>query len=253
MSKADEKRAQRLITTREAAAALVEDLRHIREIVNRADPDRGELRRLSGVLRRLFVDGDLNDISGPRTGRLMVTAPDNKPFYDAEGDKPYAFFGSGGVTMFGISFRAHMVESGTRPRQITDFDPDRTISLPIHNFMSQNVLCLQGQWIMRRDVIKYTANIAGGVHSGAPREEIQKTVARIRRSANYRAPTADTPLILSFNMDAMHPTETPFQYDPTAIDPLLVEILATAHFLVSSPSVESLETAIREELKTLLR
>src|SRR4029077_126368 len=72
-----------LKTTREAAAAFMEDMPHIQEIVLKTDPDRAELRRLSNVLRRLLIDkgGDLRDIAAPRVGKLNIIAPDNKPFY----------------------------------------------------------------------------------------------------------------------------------------------------------------------------
>jgi hypothetical protein len=63
-----------LNVTRGAAMALVEDLPHIREVVNRPDPDKGELRRLSNELRRLLIDngGDLRDVAAPRIGRFKL-------------------------------------------------------------------------------------------------------------------------------------------------------------------------------------
>jgi hypothetical protein len=62
------------LATRDAAAAFVEDMPHIREVLNRVNPDRGELRRLSNPLRRLLIDngGDLRDIAAPRIGRFKL-------------------------------------------------------------------------------------------------------------------------------------------------------------------------------------
>lgn len=48
-----------LAATRMAAAALLEDMQYIREVVERSEPSRGELRRLSGTLRRLLIYRDL--------------------------------------------------------------------------------------------------------------------------------------------------------------------------------------------------
>jgi hypothetical protein len=249
----EERRKELLAATREAAAAFIEDMPHIRDVLNRLDPDRGEVRRLSGVLRRLLIDkgGDLRDISAPRTGRLTFSTPDNKPVYKADKKQPYAFFGSAGVAVFGVIMRAAAIEATAKPQPLEDFHFDRCIPLPMDNFLSQHVLCLQGQWITRRDAIKYMANVASGVHSGAPRDDIENTIARIRRSASYSlkvGPTGRQAAGISFNIDALYPNEPPFLYEPNAIDPVLVEVLATAHFLVKSPDVEQLESLVRAEL-----
>jgi hypothetical protein len=55
-------------------------------------------------------------------------------------------------------------------------------------------------------------------------------------------------LTVAFNVDALYPNEPPFQYLPEALDPLLVEVLATAHFLQASPDIRRLEEAVRQEL-----
>jgi hypothetical protein len=91
------------------------------------------------------------------------------------------------------------------------------------------------------------ANIASGVHSGAPKTDIEKTVARIRSCATYRV-VADS-LTIDFNTDALATGEPPFQYAAEAIDPVLVEVLASAHFLARSPDMQRLETMILAELE----
>jgi hypothetical protein len=97
-----EAREQLVSATREAAAAFIEDLAHIRDVVNKTDPDGAELRRLSNVLRRFLIDdgGDLKDIAAPRIGRVVLLSPDNKPFLAR--DLEYEFFGSG--ALFALAF-----------------------------------------------------------------------------------------------------------------------------------------------------
>ena len=51
-----EKRDELLRVTREAAAAFAQDMEHMREIIKRPIPDSGEIRRVSGTLRRLLID-----------------------------------------------------------------------------------------------------------------------------------------------------------------------------------------------------
>jgi hypothetical protein len=246
-----ERRNELLAATREAAAAFIEDMSHIREMLDKVDPDRGEVRRLSGVLRRLLIDGgdgDLMVISPPRIGRPLFSTPDNKPLYKADKKHPFTFFGSAGVKTFGVIIRAAMVIKDPPPGPSAPeegYDPVKSVSLPMHNFLSQNVLNLEGQWITRRDAIKFMAHIASGVHSKSPKEQIEKVIARIRQCVMYSAvPGAAT---LQFNIDALLPTAPPFRYEPDAIDPVLVEVLATAHFLSISPDLQRLESVIRAE------
>jgi hypothetical protein len=251
MSLSPELRDQLILATREAAVAFLEDMPHIRDVLNRPNPDRGELRRLSSVLRRLLIDngGDIRDIAAPRIGRFVLLSPDNKPVFKAARKTTYDFFASAGVLAFGIHFRAAAFEKGTKPTPLENFDPDRTVELPMDNFLSQDVLCFQGRWITRRDAIKYIANIASGVHSGRPKDEKEKTIARIRKSASFSAiPGAPN---VQFNVDSLFPAEPPFQYLPNAVDPVLLEMLAAAHYLELSPDIRRLEELVKTELGVL--
>ena len=62
-----EVREKLIAATRGAAISLIEDMPHIRDVLNRPDPERGQVRLLSNVLRRILIDngGDLRDIAAP--------------------------------------------------------------------------------------------------------------------------------------------------------------------------------------------
>jgi hypothetical protein len=255
-------REQLLNATREAAAAFVEDMPHIRGVSKRAkeriDPDKGELRRLSNELRRLLVDGDLQSVAAPRIGRFTLLSPDNAPVLKATRKTPFPFFQSGGVAAFGVISRAIIVDEGIS-RTLEDFDPDRTVALPMDNFLTQKVLCLKGKWATRRDVIKYMANIASGVHSGAPKEDVHLLLNRIRHAAKYSivavpknvsGKEGEIGMSVAFNVNVLGVEELPFAYNAKNIDPVLIELLAAAHFLTSSPDMITLETIITEELNS---
>jgi hypothetical protein len=237
-------REDRLRLTREAAWAFVEDMKHIREVLSREIPDRGELRRLSGPLRRLLIDngGDILRVASPRIGRVHLVAPDNAPITRSGQITPFAFFASGGVKAFGVDFRAAMFEAGQSAREIEGFDPDATINLKFQDFLGQPVMCINGDWVTRLQIVTYIANKASAVHSDSRREGIDKLISRMRRSADFRIlngmPT------YSFNLDAYLIDEHEFKYSPGSIDPVLLELQAAAHFLASSPSIEDLEKTI---------
>jgi len=256
-----ERSQQLLAATREAAAAFVEDMPHICELLNKTNLDRGDPRRLSNILRRLLIDnnGDLRDIAAPRMGKVTIATPDNKPFYKLDEKQPYVFFGSGGATIFGVNLRAAMQLRGSinpgpgearalLPKFEPGFDGQGWIPLPIDSFLSQKVLCLKGRWVNRRDAIKYVANVGSGVHSGAPREEVEKLVAEIRRAATYSV--ANSAFAMTFNQSNTSPFPIlgQFKYQPDAIDPVLAEVLAAAHYLSVSPDIQKLVSLVKEEL-----
>lgn len=94
MTLSPERQRQMLLDTREAAAAFVEDLAHIREALQRPSPSRGEIRRLSNVLRRILVDndGDIRRIAPPRVGKIIFDVPDNNALYVSARSLPFFYF-----------------------------------------------------------------------------------------------------------------------------------------------------------------
>jgi hypothetical protein len=250
----DEKiRAEQLTQTREAAAALVEDLAHIREILG-GNPSRDEWRRLSGTLRRILVDGDLTRLAAPRIGRILLRSPDNKPFIKVitQLDPPPIFFASGGAKAFGMLFRVMTLNMGVVNEKdrakLFAFDAEKIVQLRLENFLSQQVLLFRGAWATRRDVIKYMANIASGVHSDAPSERADILLRNIQRAITYSRSTG-----VYFNTKAIRGEDIAFRYDPDELDVVLLELMAAAAFLVSSDDTARLEVAIQDELDAFRR
>jgi hypothetical protein len=246
-----EVRNRLLVATRGAAIAFIEDMSHLREISTRENPSAGELRRVSNELRRLLVDngGDLSGIAAPRIGRLMFKAPDNNPIYRAEHAGPYSYWASGAGEFFGLALRSISVSNSAIHRVFKDFDPSRTVDLTLDGFLGQRLICLMGKWVTRRQVIKYIANTASGVHSGTPQEEADNLQARVRQCVNYSSQNDE--FKIHFNVDAFNPAikDIPFKYQQGAIDPVLVELLSTAQSLTQSPRILELEAVVQEELR----
>jgi hypothetical protein len=257
--------AERLIETKPGAAAFLEDLGHVRDIVRTSDKaDAGEIRRLSNVLRRLLIDngGDLRSIAPPRIGRFTIASFDNGPVLKSEARKPIAFYQSGGGAIFGVYVRAALIEANQLgeppgPRPLPDFDPERTISLPLDNFLAQKLICYRESWATRGQIIKYVANVASGVHTGTPRESFELLLNRARRAVSYSMQQISVPdgstaeaLNLAADMDVIHSNaDLPFRYDPGHVDPTLVELLAVAQLLLNSPDIAKLESVIRAEFR----
>jgi hypothetical protein len=245
-----EVKEQRLVAPKSTAAAFIEDMAYFRELLNRKEIDSSAIRRSSNELRRILIDngGDLEKIAAPRIGRVHLTAPYNNPYYRFGEKHPFAFFASGGVTLFGATFRGICMRDG-RPSapDMSKHPPDVTEQFTTDGFLSQKVLCLNGIWSTRRSLIKYVAHVSHGVHSGAATDEHEKQIERMRRVVTFGSPP-DAPFI-TINQDALlDDKEVTFRYEPKAIDAALMELLAAIHWLCESPKLIELESAIREEL-----
>lgn len=254
MKLSPDKRAELIALTKEPAAALVEDIKHAREVLAHDAPSRTEIRHLSITLRRLLLqpDQDLAAVAAPRIGRIKLVLPDNKPVLKSAQKKPFPFFSSGGASAFGICIRAGMINEGAHVQSLNGFHPDRTVERRLKEFIDQPVLCIQGEWVNRDDVIKYVANLTSVAHSGAPKtaaKHKQSTFSLLARIRNCAAISLqDGTTRIAFHPDQLSTREPRFQYSRDSIDPVLLELMAAVHYLSISPNLIKLEEIIREEL-----
>jgi hypothetical protein len=249
-----EEQTKLIIGSKPAAAALLEDLPHIREILSKPTSP-SDVRRLSAVLRRVLVERDLTIVASPRIGRIRLVAPDNNLIYKADKKHPLLFFGSGGANIFGGDLLGIYALDTTGPQESaiklaknigTGWDQGKRIELKLDSFLTQRVLCLRGQWVSRSDVIKYIANISSGIHTGTPVEENEIILAQISRSNSYRFDGKG--IAIDLFKHGIDSRSAELKYTPDAIDPVLVEVLSAARFLTESPDVARLEQIIADEL-----
>ncbi|MBN8913746.1 MAG: hypothetical protein J0H65_17155 [Rhizobiales bacterium] len=260
-----DRKKRMLEETRPAAISFVEDMEYLRELVAKVTTNRGELRRLSAVLRRLLVEGDIGTIAAPRIGRIKLRAPDNKEIYKLPAQLKVLFFYGGGASVFGFSLSSQlMLNAGqaTNPEAqgavvrdaLSDYDPAGSIELRLDNFLSQRVLCWRGMWATRRAIIKHIANVASGVHSGALATEDDAIIDKMRASAHYTVVDGKLAvhILPEFGPDSAQLTYTPTaelpqSFSASSLDPVLVELLVTAKLLAESPDVIDLERAVINE------
>lgn len=210
---------------------------------------------MSNELRRILIDngGDLEKVAAPRIGKVMLRMPDNGPHYRAGWATHVGFFGSAGINIFGVDIRAATMFLGTtKMPPLPGFHPSKMVEATCDQFMSQSVLCLNNKWASRREAIRYIAHVSHGVHSGTAKEENEKLLGEIRVAAFYAQPYKDKPsmrLDIAFARITTGKPSPKFKFLPGAIDPVLVELLATARFLSESPKILELEAAIKAEIE----
>lgn len=251
----EEQKATLRAVTAPAAKALAEDLNHVRDVLSRRSTSTGEIRRLSAVIRRLLIDGDLLDVASPRVGKLLVQACDCTPFYEYEKHGEVLFFASGGAPVFGLNLHA-MMYFRAPPGGLPNLPaPElKLITMRIDNFLAQRVMCMNGEWISRRGAIKHIANYGSGIHSKTPDGDEATIISLMRQCATYTVEGGKVKahMLPHFGKDSFPaefsvypPWEAPFPVD--TLDPVLLEVLAAGSFLVNSPDILALEAAIAAE------
>ena len=238
-----------LAKTREPAIALVEDLKFLRTATDRTEPDRQEARNLTTIVRRLLLDQGLAQVAIPRIGRIKLAALDLKPFYEAEGNRPYPFFSGARHKAFNVEFTG-LVGGSSRepPRNIIAFDPKRLVFLRVETFLTQRVFCFSGRWVSRKNVLDYVAYKLSGIHApNRPDTLSDYVLEQIRYTVRYSR-NADGGLHMSFRTTPEQRAVIAAQYEPNSLDPLLIEILDTARLITESPDVIRLEKIIRSEI-----
>lgn len=238
----EEQIAELLKQTRDAAQYFLEDLDHIRQVINAKEAGPGEIRRISAILRRLLVERALPAIATPRIGRIVLDVPDLKPVYVAFRSHPPEFYLAAGTSIFGSMFAGFAVNA---PPGTPSSAPDENqIELPVESFLKQNVIFAEGRWLSRSDVIKYIANASSGVHAGVaktPAEEIlQRTRKRVVMHLRDEIPS------VSFDIASSGPTPD-LAFDKKHVDGVLIELLSAADRLATSKSVLALEALINLE------
>jgi hypothetical protein len=224
---------------------MLEDLAHIRELTNKEAQARGELRRMSAILRRWLLEDALTGTAAPRVGKVTILAPQNNAFYRIITPENTDLFVSAGVTLFGVSIR--VVMSAAQDVVVKGFDPDETVALRVDNFRKQRVVFWKGQWFTRDQVVKYVANVAQGVHAGTARDPDELLLAEARRAV---AVGQNDKAAAGVTLSATPPPydESKFQFTSAAIDLTLMELFATATCIVRSPDIAALEEYIRREI-----
>jgi hypothetical protein len=261
MTISTEAKAALLAATREAASALQEDTAHMAEILEHNAIPRGEIRRISSIMRRLLIDkgGDVGRVAAPRVGRVNFHAPDNSYAYANEKYLRGCFFGSGcgasedfkfyGGHARAITVKVTVAQTGAvDPSGVPSLpDPHKLIPLKHDGFLSQRVIYFLDKWATRRDVITYVANIASGVHSGAAKESIEKMLAQARNCVSFNVGPGGSLNTAIHVPNTMSPTGG-FNYSSNGTDFVLFELICAAHLFVTSPDVRRLCSKIKEEL-----
>ena len=251
-------KAAMIASTHEAACNLRDDLSYIRSTIAKLEIESADLRRMSAVLRRLLIDnqGDLRKVAPPRLGkRVEIVAYDSREFLKESLGRSIALCTLGVSGLFGIPQESIAIFQNNSPVENPNIKirgfrgaPTPPILLSLDKFMSQNVLCFNGIWARRIDVIKFVANVAGGVHSGKNIEPIDFILDEARKHAVFRL--EDGQPKIEFSVD-LFPGNTirGVDFRRRGVDFVLLQLMVAARYLTISPDIHALEKTINSEVE----
>lgn len=243
----DQQKEEMRAASRSTAFALSDDLKHIREIISKDQPSQGDIRRLSTLLRRILLDGDMRTVAAPRMGRIMLSAPQLKPYHHANERMPIHLF-VGGTFEFNAASMANM-HFGQMPLKMQQPAPDEVVPLNIEQFLAQRVLCYEGRWLSRAAIIKYIVIAAHAAHSADPKKDPDyELLHEVRHRAAVRL-TNGFPSV-EFITDFGDTATDKLRFDRDRIDLALLLLHSTAKYLINSADVRKLEEMIDTEHDT---
>jgi hypothetical protein len=184
-------------------------------------------------------------VASPRVGKIKLVAPVIDEIVKLNRKQPYVYVGVSNVTIFGVEVGFVMCESGAKPRVLANPRPDARQELDLEHFMKQGMMVFQGTWFSRREILRYMANVAEGIHSGEPKNDRERLIGRARHASKMSLEQGIP--VLSMNVAAITEIELPPLLSKTDIDGALVELWAAADLLTKSPDIIALEAYIGSE------
>jgi hypothetical protein len=232
---------------KELDITIYEDLEHLSKLWDTSDTKNSDIRNSVHILRRLLIYGDLQKSANLRKHQLLIDAPDLKPFIKATRYGLVEFYQAGGANVLGVYIAGAMVSKGTSHRLtriMREHHPDAKIQLNIQSFLRQQCFSLKGEFVSREDVIKYVANKAGNAHFD--RKGRDAVIDRIRGACQICLTEDGTPSI-GFNLGALADGNFNFDPSPKHIDPIFIEVAATAKYITESQSIMDYRELLKNE------
>lgn len=169
----------------DSLVAVAEDLEYLAQWGSNIST--GEIRRGTAVLRRLLVE-DAYGTAWRAIGQAKqpsLLAVDLDLLLGNDSNKVvYAL--AGGAHLRGMQMACMLVNKGSKPIGSAPPPPIRPNGYPyerafrLSEYLSSNAGVVEGHAFNRREVIKYLANVKGGVHlSAQQRKTEEKLIARL--------------------------------------------------------------------------
>ena len=229
---------KRRAATAEKAYAALDDLAWMRELIVQRVPSAVSARQLGTTLRRLLVNGELRDIAAPRVGRIEIRTNDTAGLLRVPRIHLYFSGRTDDPTQLGNYLQRYADDPIPSPSS----EGRPLVFCRIDQFLAQKVICVRERWVNRLDVIKFVAINASSAHTKPATTDAELILAEARRLLWFDVTdTGDRKGTI--NPSGFGGTE--FIRTEGTIDCVLLEAIAAAAYLCSSPDTIILEAEIR--------
>jgi hypothetical protein len=243
MKSADSTQQTLIKMTHAAAVALADDLKFVRESLSKTTPSSGDVRRLSGIIRRMLQDNQLQAVASPRVGRVTIAVPDNREVLDASrGD----FVSAGLARMFGHEALFEMMRRSEKSQDAADNEirlgggPLPMRALKTSALLSDPVARYNGVLITRGDFLKFVCYRDFGVHYGDSDKPKFDLIERVRNVLTFSRSQSGQ---MQITIDDLGSEPPPGSY----MDLAHAHTFSTAYHVVHAADVLRLESCIEQE------
>lgn len=243
----EEKEAMR-VATHEAAVAFLDDLNFMCRTLALPKPTAGDVRRLSVIIRRCLLDGQLQAVAAPRIGRIKLVVPDFEHWVT---DVTFDFLTVGLPPLFGWKhglFEFYRIDKiGVVKDDNSNFQLAPALPFPvrlvnIEGLLSNRVVRLCGTLISRLDFLKFVCYQDFGVHYSGREEAVFELIRRIRYFLSFFVTDDDIlGVAVGDNYKATKPPKM-------LLDLAHAHTLATGYYMAISPDVARLAELIEAEV-----
>ncbi len=221
-----------------AAGALLADLQFLHRLAGEALPAPAELARAATMLRRLLLQRGLERPSVPKAQRIKFRTPDVRPFAISGPRQAMPFFYAGGVVIQGCLLEATRIVPDSVEEAAGPYTPNARVYVDLDLFLTQPVMCVQGHWVRRGEVIAYLANQVAPGHAADERAE---PLIRYLRQA-FRFAYQQGRFFLE-QVPAL--AEPPLALARSGFDCVAAELLAVVQHVSFSEDVQALRNTLR--------
>ena len=170
----------------EQIRTVVEDLEYLRDTWTGTIPDT-EIRRGSAILRRLLVEDELGRAwrAAGNAQQPTIPAADLEAMLGHYPRRGVACALAGGALHGGIYAAGIIMVDGPKPPEPATRDVELLMNRPytVPQYLESACAYVRGTPITRRDLVKYMANVKGGVHLGSnshARQRAKELISRVR-------------------------------------------------------------------------
>jgi hypothetical protein len=214
--------------------ALLADLKHLERLGAASNPSAEIVRPNAEALRRLLTDGELQAVAAARGHDVAFHVPDSLPLVRDARNGHILMFNLAGLRIAGVPMSATwLARAGWAA---ADFNKGRQVALKTDAFLRQAVLFCDGELVSRQDVLTYMLE----PHSLPAKT--RRAIGQLRRRMQLYIENGVA--MVMFHPPGEEQHAPAFRYEQAYIDVVYLEFIAAVQYLLASPEVQAVRTAI---------